>query len=910
MLMPSKLSYLLRLSYVVERKSLTDMLDEAKKYPLVLINAPAGYGKTTLVSQWASKQKNIGWYSLDENDNDSECFSMYLNEAILQAITKNSINSELKKLVKQPNLITHITKILVHLAKIKEHFYLVIDDYHFIENSEIHEALKFWLKNTPQNITLIIISRTTPPLNIAHLVVNELVLEINSTDLMFNNQESLEFVNNHLVNCSDEQIYRINQQVEGWPCALQLAVLYAKQHKSNLDEATKCITKIKNSHISNYLNEEIFSQIPDDIQDFLLKCSILRSLNEDVIKVVTQRIDCHRILENLAKQGLFIQPINITKDEYWWRFHPIFTTFLTQIQSLEIINQLEQLHSLACMEWLKLGYPAEALYHAGKLENKAYLVDILNNQGWDLFHRSELKILEQSLAKLSFNEISKSANLILLKAWLLQSQHLHHEVDGLLYKYQDSIKSIKQDQNLQAEFDALKAQVAINSGDDQKALTLALKSLKSLPKKQSYAHIVATSVIGEAYHCQGKLDDSLKYLLNAENMAEKHHAYHHILWSLLQQSEVLSAKGLQHKSYEILKKASLFVEQNNLQKLPMYEFLLRLKADILWHWYDLEGSTKMAQHGIESITGKANQLQCLTILGKISLLKGEFTNCKRILENSYKIMQNHTFHKDWITNNATLYLLYLQNKYFNLDDNQPEKHTKIANWLAKTYYPDSANNHFSHAQWRNIARAYFLLGELDKALKILNDLIQTARKSAFISELCQDLILRNRIYCHQKSEFLGQKDLIEALNLSLQTNFISVFIIEGEIIRQQLKQLLALNYLSETLTNKTQFILNEINKNNKQQHIYFDEIFVKELLQKTDLPEILKMSPLTSREWQVLGLIYSGYSNEQISQSLKIALTTLKTHIRNLYQKIGVSNRSQSIEYTKNLLKSMGYDIS
>lgn len=124
---------------------------------------------------------------------------------------------------------------------------------------------------------------------------------------------------------------------------------------------------------------------------------------------------------------------------------------------------------------------------------------------------------------------------------------------------------------------------------------------------------------------------------------------------------------------------------------------------------------------------------------------------------------------------------------------------------------------------------------------------------------------------------------------------------------QQIRQLLSQNTLDEIVAHKAQFILRHINQYYRHKFAHFDEEFVANLLNNPQMPELLKISPLTQREWQVLGLIYSGYSNEQISEELQVAMTTIKTHIRNLYQKFGVSNRNEAIQYTRELLRLMGY---
>ena len=200
-----------------------------------------------------------------------------------------------------------------------------------------------------------------------------------------------------------------------------------------------------------------------------------------------------------------------------------------------------------------------------------------------------------------------------------------------------------------------------------------------------------------------------------------------------------------------------------------------------------------------------------------------------------------------------------------------------------------------------------MLGQFEEAKQILDKLIATAEEFHLTGDLNRALILRNRWYFLQNQKDLAQRDLIDALKLARQTNFISAFVIEGENMAQQIRQLLQLNVLDELALHKAQFILRNINQYYRHKFAHFDEQFVVKLLANPQVPELLKISPLTQREWQVLGLIYSGYSNEQISDELQVATTTIKTHIRNLYQKIGVANRNEAITYTRDLLKLMGY---
>ncbi|MBF0752392.1 MULTISPECIES: HTH-type transcriptional regulator MalT [unclassified Pasteurella] len=897
MLIPAKLICSYRLQNSVLRTSLLQYLDKSHHYPLVLVHAPAGYGKTTLVSQWVGRQKNVGWYSLDESDNQSERFATYFIAALRSAL-KLEVKTD-ESLHRQKNLQTLFTEQLVKISTVTEHFYLVIDDYHIIDNEDIHEALKYWIRHQPPCMTLILISRSVPPLGIAGLHVQEQLLEVNSHQLSFSHSESVEFFQSRLnQSIATPDITELCDDVEGWPTALQLISLSAKQQNISLKDAAKRLAKLNNFHINDYLNDEVLNRIDRNMRLFILRCSILRSMNETLVQQVTGELNSRNKLESIEKQGLFLQQMDA--EDNWWRFHPLFASFLNHCCQLELADELDQLHAKAAKAWLKLGYTTEALYHSVQLADRGILLDILSEQGWKLFHQGELKLLEQHLDYLDDISFTQSPQLILLKAWLAQSQHRNSEVNGIFGHFEQVLadQKIQLSQAIQSEFNVLRAQVAINQGDENTALSLASQALEHLPSNANYAKIVATSIIGEAYHCYGNFNEALKMLRKAEKMAWKYNAPHSILWTLLQQSEIFIAQGFTQAGYDLLDKAGDFVKEHHLQKVPMYEFLLRLKGQILWDWYHLDKAEAMANAGIKVLNKDEDRLQCLALLCKISIVRGDLDNASRLLKQIIYLQKMNWYHQDWNANANQVKIVLWQ----MLGDVESAE-----SWLAQTHRPTNEKNHFNQIQWRNIARALLLLGQYSDAEEILNRVIQTAKELKLTSDLNRALILRNRLYFLTGEKELAQRDLIDALQLTRQTNFISIFVIEGENMAQQIRQLLQANILDELSVHKAQFILRNINQYYRHKFAHFDEQFVNNLISNPKVPELLKISPLTLREWQVLGLIYSGYSNEQISDELQVATTTIKSHIRNLYQKIGVSNRHDAIAYAKELLQLMGY---
>ncbi|MDO4697450.1 MAG: HTH-type transcriptional regulator MalT [Pasteurellaceae bacterium] len=877
----------------VPRTALLAVLEQAYRYPLTLITAPAGYGKTTLVAQWQiklrSQQQSVAWFTLDESDNNAAQFCHYFSFALHQAtgIAVDDIHY-------QNNVNDYFGQLLIRLHHITTPFYLILDDYHLIDNPEIHDGLRFWLKHQPSSMSLVILSRLVPPLSITNLRIHERLLEIDIHQLAFTPSEARQFFQLKLaMPLSDELVFNLCDRVEGWAAALQLMLFTIRQNSTLADLPDKLFLKLNQQHIADYLNEEVFHYVAPALKQFMQRCAILRAMNEKLLLALTQDATAVRKLENLERQGLFIQRLQQDNGETWWKFHPILASYLAQSCRVELPHEWQQLHQAAALIWLKLDYASEALYHAQQLDDHQTLMHILQQYGWSLFHQGQLKLLDNCLHQLPHEALWQEPLLVLLKAWLAQSQHRHQEVSGILQKFQPTAPLTD---SLQGRFDALKAQVAINAGDEELAYQLANQALTNLSAEFSYAEIVAKSVIGEAQHCRGYLKEGLVLMQQVEELALEKRAYHHWLWSRLQQSEILSAQGFWQAAFDLLKETTQRTSEFN--QIPMNEFLLRLKGQILWEWHYLDQAEAMANAGLEILDKQEEQIQCLTLLAKISLTKGDLNNAERLLQRAHQAISRRTSHKDWLTALDEVQLLYWQ---------MTGESTALETWLSQAYVPIDKHNHFSQRQWRNLARCHFLRQDSQQALTILNSLLDTTTDLELVSDHQRALILRHRVYLQQKQEKLAQRDLIQALKLSQQTNFISAFVIEGDGIAQQIRQLLQLNVLDELIRHKAQFILRSINQHNRHKVAHFDEDFVKQLLANPQLPELLKVSPLTQREWQVLGLIYSGYSNEQIAQELLVAMTTIKTHIRNLYQKIGVAHRGEAIEYTRSLLRMMGY---
>ena len=901
MLIPSKLSRPVRLDHTVIRERLLTKLSGANNYRLALITSPAGYGKTTLISQWAAEKSGLGWFSLDDGDNQQERFASYLVAAVQQATGGHCTASETMVQKRQYASLTSLfSQLFIELNSWQRPLFLVIDDYHLIVNPVIHDAMRFFLRHQPENMTLVVLSRNLPQLGIANLRVREQLLEIGSQQLAFNHQEAKQFFDCRLRSPIEEvEIGRVCDDVAGWATALQLIALSARQDSSAVHQSARRLSGINASHLSDYLVDEVLDNVDGPTRNFLLKSALLRSMNDALIVRVTGEENGQMRLEDVERQGLFLQRMDNAGEGF--SYHPLFGSFLRQRCQWELATELPEIHRAAAEGWMAQGYPSEAIHHALSAGDAAMLRDILLNHAWGLFHHSELSLLEASLAALPWESLLENPRLVLLQAWLMQSQHRYSEVNTLLARVEEEMQG-EMDASLHGDFNALRAQVAINDGNQDEADRLSMVALAELPLASYYSRIVATSVHGEVLHCRGKLSPSLRVMQQTEQMARRHEVWHYALWSLIQQSEILFAQGFLQAAWESQEKGFQLVRDQHLEQLPMHEFLLRIRAQLLWAWARLDEAEFSARHGMEVLASyqPQQQLQCLALLVQSSLARGNLDNARNHLNRLENLLGNGQYHSDWVSNADKVRVIYWQ---------MTGDLKAAANWLRQTPKPAFANNHFLQTQWRNIARAQILLGEFESAEIVLEELNENAGTLRLMSDLNRNLLLLNQLYWQAGRKNDAQRVLMEALALANRTGFISHFVIEGEAMAQQLRQLLQLGNLPELEQHRAQRILREINQHHRHKFAHFDENFVERLLNHPQVPELIRTSPLTQREWQVLGLIYSGYSNDQIAGELDVAATTIKTHIRNLYQKLGVAHRQDAVQHAQQLLKMMGYGV-
>lgn len=333
-------------------KRLNDELGASRK--LSLVCAPAGFGKTTLLSEWIIQRRRqqpgvcIAWLSLDAHDNDPSRFLAYL-VAALQGVDAE-IGAEMTDLRHSGQVLTAepvLTSLINDIARSGKEFILVLDDYHVIEERPVHEALAFLLDHLPPQLHLAIATRSDPPLSLARLRSRGELVELRAADLRFTPDEAADFLNQVMnLGLSEDGIAALSTRTEGWIAGLQLAGLSLREH----EDASAFIRAFTGSHrfVLDYLVEEVLQHQPAEVRNFLLTTALLDHLTGGLCEALTGVGGGQAMLDALERDNLFVIPLDDRRQ--WYRYHHLFAEVLRARARQELPGRIPELHRLAS-EW-------------------------------------------------------------------------------------------------------------------------------------------------------------------------------------------------------------------------------------------------------------------------------------------------------------------------------------------------------------------------------------------------------------------------------------------------------------------------------------------------------------------------------------------------------------------------------
>ncbi|MFN2234663.1 MAG: hypothetical protein ACK2U1_10560, partial [Anaerolineales bacterium] len=416
---------------MVYRARLTEWLKRHQRRPLTLVSAPAGYGKSTLISCWLSTVDcPTAWVSLDLYDNQLGHFLSYLLAAI-QTIYPNALRETQTFLTVTPQPSTaDLARTLTHeLSQIEEPFILVLDDYHLIESQAVHDLLNEVLAYPPSSFHLVLSTRMDPPLPLIHMRAKNQITEIRIQDLRFTQEETQKLLNEMLGTAIDpKEVSQMNAQAEGWVTGLRLAAL-ASSHRIGVS-AVPGEFSARNRYVSEYLFNEILERQSDTLSNCMLKTSILNRFCADLCEAIcisetqpapnrSSLADFSGVgfLEWLQNANLFIIPLDDQRE--WFRYHHLFQDFLQQQLAQRFApDEVVEFHAAAGRWYAQNGWIEEALNHFLKANDTSDAIELIANHRYKLMNEARWQVLD-NWSQLFPDEVTQSSpELWMLKTWL------------------------------------------------------------------------------------------------------------------------------------------------------------------------------------------------------------------------------------------------------------------------------------------------------------------------------------------------------------------------------------------------------------------------------------------------------------------------------------------------------------
>ena len=480
---------------LVHRPRLIERLDAGFQGKLTLVSAPAGYGKTTLVSDWMTRsQIPAAWLSLDASDNDLARFFSYLIAALQQI--HPDIGADIQPILETdadpPDEIEPLLTALVNdIATSASRFALVLDDYHVITKLRIHRALDFLFDHIPAGMHVVIISRADPPMPLGRLRVQRELTEIREADLRFTLDEATAFLNDLMgLALSNEDVVNLEARTEGWIAGLQLAALTLQGRPDQHDQVV-AITG-SHRHLIDYLVHEVMSRQPEEVRTFLLRTSILEQFNASLCDAVLDegRNRSKEILEKLERAHLFLIPLDYRRE--WYRYHHLFADFLRQRLHETQPEIVPELYIRASQWYEANGMVDQAIQHAlagDDVTRAAQLLDD-NVQTFILSSAAVNRVIRWA-NRLPVEARSKFPRLCIYHAWALQFEYQLEAAESTLTLAETHLaepgvlpKSFPASQ-ITSHAAAVRVYMALHRAEFDRAVDLALAALRALPEEDT-----------------------------------------------------------------------------------------------------------------------------------------------------------------------------------------------------------------------------------------------------------------------------------------------------------------------------------------------------------------------------------------------------------------------------------------
>ncbi len=858
-------------SKLVFRPRLIQRLKEGMHGKLTLISAPAGFGKTTLVSEWISGSRHpVAWMSLDEGDNDPVIFLTYFIAALqtVAADAGETVLSELKS-PQPPSTESMLTTLLNEIACFPDSFLFALDDYHIIDDKGVKHMITFLLEHMPPQMHLIITTRKDPDLPLARLRTRGQLSELRAANLRFTFSEAADFFNQVMgLNLSKEHIAVLENRTEGWIAGLQLAAISMQE----LNDSSAFIQSFTGSHrfVMDYLLQEVLDQQPENIQTFLLCTSILDRLCGPLCDAVLNNLlnSSQSTLEYMEQNNLFIVPLD--KERCWYRYHHLFLDFLRnrlqQTGSLTRHNALDvdELHKRAGQWYAENNLKIEAFHHATLANDIEGAEGLIESGAMPVHFRGAVISILNWLESLPQKILEEKPSLWIKHASLLLVCGQTGGVEQKLQAAETALQSMAHDdkkRDMIGRIAAARSTLALSQYRFDTIIVQSKRALEYLHPNNLISRNTAVWTLANAYEFLGDRKGAGKAYAEALSLSRQSGNIFFTILSTIGQGTILELENRLHPAAESYERV---VELFDDHPLPAASDAYLGLARIFYQWNKLDTALQYGEKSLQLANKYDNGLDrfliCEMFLVRLKLAHGDMMGAEALLTKISQIVHLNDF-QNRMSEVAEIQILLLLHK----------GDVKKAAHLAET-----------HELPVSQARVHLAKGNTSTALVLLESEYCKMEARDWNDERLKIMVLQAIALYRQGKKDHAVKRLINALMLAEPGGFIRIFVDEGNPIAALLKEVShqgsVQDYIDRLLT------------------VFETENQINSAPISQSLAE-----PLSQRELEVLQLIAQGLSNREIGERLFLALDTVKGHNRNIFSKLQVKRRTEAVARAREL---------
>ena len=861
---------------LVARPRLIERLNREAGRKLTLVSAPAGFGKTTLLSKWcesrADEGHSVAWLTLDKGDNDPVRFLSYL-VAALRSIEEGIGEGVLAALrTPEPPQIEALAGALVN-EMVALPSDLVLDDYHVIDSEDVHRAVTFLLEHLPEGVHLVISSRVDPPLPLARLRARGQMAELGAADLAFTEEEAGSFLKGVMeLNPSAEDVAKLEGRTEGWIAGLQLAALSmrGREDVSGFVE----IFSGSNRDVLDFLAEEVLESQPEAVREFLLATSVLERMSAPLCDTLTGSNDGDEMLQRLERENVFV--VALDDERRWYRYHHLFADFLRGRLGRESPGLAGELHLRASAWYEENDSTPEAIGHAlsaGDYERAARLIE----QGIPgALRRGEFPTVLRWLEALPAEAKRRRPRLLPRHAVALTLTGRPDDVEPLLGEAEQIAQTTaKQDRRFLLGYAAaVRSWRARLRGDVPGAVEYARRALSLLPGEDLDQRSFAASNLGFALRITGDLvaaDEALAEALKIARAAD--HTYG-TLSTMVWRARLQMELGRLRQAEDSFGRALRFVAERGVGLLPAAGIAHIGIGALLYERDELEEAERELEEGIrlaERAREVGNLVWGYVTLSQTRRARGDEEGALEMAREAERVARGSG--ADLQLAIAVAWMTRLRLARGDLGGAPAPGQERAA----------SVNGAARFARLLTSARLLRAEGRHREALGLLEEPREETEASGRTGDLIEVLTLQALALWEGSKRERAVGTLAEAMVLAEPEGYVRTFVDEGPPMAEILSGMLEAQQRGSL-------------------DLPFPARYLRKLLTVLERDSARPVSPvgglpepLSGREHEILQLVAAGKSNRRIASELFISVGTVKTHLNNLYRKLGVRSRTQAI---------------